>query len=153
MQLVWHKASATVCSSGAYVPLLSLNRPVSSRKDRRIALVRAQSTPPPAAAQQADIKDSRNLPKEVLYLQATNPNKFAVTALDGHRFAITKSQTPAGPVDVLWLADPATMREWFKDEWKFNVTNWPPTISKILRDHFTAMMPLHTVATFKSFYN
>jgi len=90
-------------------------------------------------AQRADIKDSRNLPKEVLLLQGTNPNKFAVTALDGHKFAYTQSQTPAGPVDVLWLADPITMREWFNDEWKIDVTNWPPTISRFFSKTAAAM--------------
>eukprot|EP00775_Hariotina_reticulata_P007331 gene7331-7543_t len=80
-----------------------------------------------ASTDNPDVKDSRNLPREVLFLQATNPNKFAVTALDGRKFAYTKS--PSG-ADQLWVADPITMRVWLNNEWAMGfVPEWPASIS------------------------
>lgn len=97
-----------------------------------------------------DVHDATGLPREVLALQATSPNSFAVTALDGHRFAWVQ---PAGPTKpniplALLAADPSTVCDWFKDEWRMgSVTGWPETISEcrplqsytwILYIHFTS---------------
>jgi hypothetical protein len=76
------------------------------------------------------VRDARDLSKEVLFLQATSPSTFAVTALGGHRFAWIKPAGPAGP-DQLIVADPLTLQEWMKDEWKNGtITGWPETISE-----------------------
>lgn len=79
-----------------------------------------------------DVHDARDLPREVLALQATSPATFAVTALDGHRFAWVKPAGPAGPEQLI-VADPATLQSWMKDEWKIgSVTGWPDTIGQLL---------------------
>lgn len=79
-----------------------------------------------------DVHDARDLPREVLALQATSPNTFAVTALDRHHFAWVKPAGPNGP-DSLLVADPLTVQNWFKAEWpRGSVTGWPETISKLL---------------------
>lgn len=76
------------------------------------------------------MKDARDLPREVLALQATSPNTFAVTALDRHRFAWVKPAGPNGP-DSLLVAEPLTVQNWFKAEWpRGSVTGWPETISE-----------------------
>jgi hypothetical protein len=81
------------------------------------------------------VRDARDLPKEVLALQATSPNTFAVTALAGHRWAWVKPRGPGGP-DSLLAADPLTVQNWFKDEWALGtMTAWPETLSEFRRYH------------------
>jgi hypothetical protein len=99
-------------------------------------LVSDAASPAPAprstntGAPDVDVHDARGLPRDVLALQATSPNSFAVSALDGHRFAWVKPAGPSGP-DSLLVADPLTVQDWFKDEWPTgSVTGWPETISK-----------------------
>jgi hypothetical protein len=91
-----------------------------------------------------DVHDARDLPKEVLALQATSPATFAVTALAGHRFAWVKPAGPGGP-DQLLAADPLTVQNWFKAEWeRGSVTGWPDTLSECKRC-CAVVMPVGTV--------
>jgi hypothetical protein len=77
-----------------------------------------------------DVRNARDLPKEVLALQATSPSTFAVTALAGHHFAWIKPAGAIGPEQLL-AADPQIVQSWFKDEWELgSVTGWPDTISE-----------------------
>jgi hypothetical protein len=78
------------------------------------------------------VRNARDLPREVLALQATSPSTFAVTALGGHAFAWVKPAGPAGP-DQLIVADALTLQSWMKDEWKQgSITGWPDTIGECL---------------------